>query len=160
MKNLVLIRHGEAAPETNKTDDFERNLTEIGKQDSAKMAAVLLNSVPAPEIFVTSPAFRAIRTAEIFAATFGFDDVNPDPNIYEASAETLLKTVTQLSNDQDIACLIGHNPGISNLLYELTGEIITMATSSWVEIELNVDQWAEASADTGKLLRYRFPKST
>jgi len=157
MKKLILIRHGEAEPETNSTSDFDRNLTDRGKKDAAKMAAMLLNRVPAPEIIISSPAFRAINTAHIFAATFGFDDVNPDAAIYEASAETLLKIVNQLSDDQMVACLVGHNPGVSNLLYTLTGEITTMPTSAWVEVELNAENWAEASADTGKLLQYQHP---
>ncbi|RYE20456.1 MAG: histidine phosphatase family protein [Sphingobacteriaceae bacterium] len=157
MKKLILIRHGEAEPETTGKSDFDRDLTERGKKDAAKMAALLLNKVSPPEIIVCSPAFRAINTAHIFAATFGFDDVNTDAAIYEASAETLLKIVNQLSDDQMVACLVGHNPGVSNLLYILTGEITTMPTSAWVEVELDAETWAAVSADTGQMLQYQYP---
>lgn len=156
MKKLILIRHGEAEPETTKTNDFNRDLTLAGKQDAAKMAAMLLNHVVAPDLIVSSSAVRAINTANIFAATFGFDAVTPTAEIYEASAETLLKMVNQFDNAHEIICLIGHNPGVSNLLYHLTGEIITMPTSAWVEVELNTENWAEVS-NTGTLLQYHYP---
>ncbi len=157
MKKLILIRHGAAEPETSNKSDFDRNLTDNGKKDAAKMAALLLNKVSRPEIFVCSPAFRAQNTAQIFAATFGFDNVYPDAAIYEASAQTLMQIVHLLSNNQAVACLVGHNPGISNLLYILTGEIITIPTSAWVEVELDVENWAEASTESGKLLQYQYP---
>ncbi|MGI4750917.1 MAG: SixA phosphatase family protein [Janthinobacterium lividum] len=152
MKKLILIRHGEAEPETNKISDFDRDLTNAGKQDAAKMAALLLNNITAPGLIITSPALRALNTAHIFAATFGFDDAVVNDKIFEASAETLLKIVTQLDNEDEVVCLVGHNPGVSNLLYYLTGDITTIPTSSWVEIELTVDSWAEVSNNTGTLL--------
>ncbi|RYY22738.1 MAG: hypothetical protein EOP41_06940, partial [Sphingobacteriaceae bacterium] len=120
MKKLILIRHGEAEPETSRTDDFNRNLTVSGKQDAAKMAALLLNKSDFPNHMISSTAVRALNTAHIFAATFGFDDVTTEVQIYEASAETLLKIICQLSDAHETVCLIGHNPGVSNLLYLLT----------------------------------------
>lgn len=157
MKKLILIRHGAAEPENNTISDYDRTLTDIGKSESAKMAAILLTKLPAPQIIITSPAFRALDTAKVFMATFGYNDVFQDPAIYNATADTLLNIVCQLSNDQEIACLVGHNPGISNLVHLLTGKIMTMTTSSWVEIELNVESWAEATADSGMLLNYQYP---
>ncbi len=157
MKKLILIRHGEAIPKTTPIEDFDRDLTDTGKQQSAQMAARLLNSIPTPNMFVSSPAIRALNTAHIFAATFGFDEPVINPKIYEADAETLLKIVNQLNNDFEQVCLTGHNPGISNLLYYLTGKITTMATSAWAEIELNAENWAKVSIGTGTLLQYQQP---
>lgn len=157
MKKLVLIRHAEAEPETGSISDFDRNLTNAGKKDAAKMAAILLNNTPVPEIMISSPAARALETAHIFAATFGLDNVKTEPKIYEASAETLLQIINLFDDRYNIVHLVGHNPGISNLLYKLTVEITTMPTSSWVEIELKADSWVQISADSGILLQYQFP---
>ncbi len=157
MKKLVLIRHAEAEPETSSINDFDRKLTSAGKKDAAKMAAMLLNNTPVLEIIISSPAARALETAHIFAATFGFDDVKTEPKIYEASAETLLCIINLFEDKYDVVHLVGHNPGVSNLLYKLTTEITTMPTSAWVEVALEADSWAEISADSGILLQYQFP---
>lgn len=156
MKKLILIRHGEAEQQTEIIKDFDRDLTDAGKQNAAKSAAMLLNTIAAPDIIITSPAVRALNTAQIFAATFGFDRVQTNPEIYEAKAETLLKMVNKLNHEHEIVCLVGHNPGVSNLLYYLTGEVTTMPTSAWVEIELDTESWAEASIKTGNLLQYQY----
>lgn len=157
MKKLVLIRHAEAEPENGSISDFDRNLTNAGKKDAAKMAAILLNNTPVPEIIISSPSTRASETAHIFAATFGLDDVKTEPKIYEARAETLLQIINLFDDKYDIVHLVGHNPGVSNLLYMLTAEITTMTTSAWVEVELKADSWTEISADCGSLLQYQFP---
>lgn len=157
MKKLILIRHGEAEPETTKTADFDRDLTFTGKQATAKMAALLLNNVTAPDYIVSSPAIRALNTAHIFAATFGLDQINTDSEIYEANATTLLKIISLINNDRDVVWLVGHNPGISNVLYNLTGEVTTMPTSAWVELDLIAENWTEVSINTATLLQYKFP---
>lgn len=156
MKKIVLIRHAEAESETSSISDFDRNLTNAGKKDAAKMAATLLNNTPVPEIIFSSPATRALETAHIFAATFGLDNVKTEPKIYEASAETLLQIVNLFDDKYNVVHLVGHNPGISNLLYKLTAEITTMPTSAWVEVELKANSWTEISADCGILLQYQF----
>lgn len=155
MKKLVLIRHAEAEPETN--SDFDRKLTDAGKQDAAKMAAILFNNTAAPEIIISSTAARALETAHIFAATFGLDEVKMELKIYEATAETLLQIINLLDDNYDVVHLVGHNPGVSNLLHKLTAEITTMPTSSWVEVEVEANNWAEISADSGIILQYQFP---
>lgn len=157
MKKLVLIRHSEAEPETNSNSDFDRKLTDAGKQDAAKMTAILLNNTAAPEIIISSTAARALETAHIFAATFGLDEVKMELKIYEATAETLLQVINLLDDNYEVAYLVGHNPGVSNLLYKLTAEITTMPTSSWVEVEVGANNWAEISADSGIILQYQFP---
>ncbi len=155
MKKLVLIRHAEA--ETEKLSDFERELTVTGKQDAAKMAALLLNKAALPEIIICSPALRALATAQIFTVTLGLEKAETNPNIYEAATGTLLQLINRLDNQNQIVALAGHNPGMSNLLYELTGKITTMPTCAWAEVELHADNWAEVGSGCGKLIQYQYP---
>lgn len=157
MKKLVLIRHAEAEPYTGTQIDFDRPLTNSGKQEAAQMAAYLLTKASVPGIIVSSPALRALTTAHIFSATLGLDDGKTDPEIYEANTNTLLRIVNLFDDGFEVAGLVGHNPGVSNLLYFLTGKITTMPTGCWAEIELEAETWAEVSGNSGKLVQYQHP---
>ncbi len=157
MKTLVLIRHSEAEESSEDLSDFKRTLTNSGKKDAAKTAAVLLKQKILPQVIVSSPALRALATAHIFTEALSLGDVETDSEIYEANVNTLLRVISQLDNQFDTIALVGHNPGISNLLYFMTGKITTMTTSSWAGIELEIDTWAEISSDNGKLIHYQYP---
>ena len=157
MKKLVLIRHAEAKPIDGNITDFERSLTSLGKHQAARMAATLLNNGSKPEIIITSPAFRALTTAQIFVTALGLDDVKTNAAIYESIAETLLQIINQLDNRYQVVAMVGHNPGISNILYHLTGKITTMPTASWAELNLGADSWAEICSGSGELIHYQYP---
>lgn len=157
MKKLFLIRHAEAEPIAEGLTDFDRPLTPSGKQDAAQMAALLLSKGTVPQFIITSPALRALTTAHIFRVTLGLKDAQANPDIYEANADILLEIVNQLDNQCQIVALVGHNPGVSNLLYYLTDKITTMPTCGWAELELEAETWAEVSGNTGKILQYQYP---
>lgn len=157
MKKIVLIRHAEAEASSEKIPDFERPLTISGKQDAAKMAEMLMKKGSLPQVIISSPALRALTTAQIFTAALGLGEAETNPKIYEADENTLLRVIYQLSNQYEIAGLVGHNPGVSNLLYFLTGKITTMPTCAWAEVELQADNWDEVSRDSGKLIQYQYP---
>lgn len=157
MKKIVLIRHAEAEPETENIPDFERKLTVVGKQNAAKMAAYLLNQATLPEAVICSPAIRALTTAQIFTVTLGLEEAKTNLNIYEADTDTLLKIINRSDNQNQIIALVGHNPGVSNLLYELTGKITTMPTCAWAAIALHANNWAEVDRNCGKIIQYQYP---
>lgn len=157
MKKLILIRHAEAEPASGNIRDFNRSLTTSGKRDAAKMAALLLNKGSVPQVIISSSAPRALTTAQIFTTTVGLKQAETNAEIYEATADTLLQIVNNLNEQYNIVALTGHNPGVSNLLYQLTSKITTMPTSAFAEIELEVDTWAEVSSDFGKLTEYCYP---
>lgn len=157
MKKLVLIRHAEAELLAENLDDFDRPLTTAGKQEAAQMAAFLLTKASMPNIIISSPALRALTTAHIFSATLGLDNAKTDSEIYEAHTKILLRIINFLDDEYEVAGLVGHNPGVSNLLHLLTGKITTMPAGSWVEIELEAEKWAEVSSNTGQLIQYQHP---
>ena len=67
MKKLILVRHGKAEDGSPDISDFERSLTSKGKLLSRLVAHKLKAREKSPGILVTSPAFRALETALIFA---------------------------------------------------------------------------------------------
>ena len=111
-----------------------------------------------PQLIVSSPALRTKTTAEIFSDHFLLPDPQLNKSIYEASQQTLLHIVNQFPNEQDFIALVGHNPGISQILYYLTGEAREVHTATTALVNFETDDWASISVDSGQLVYYSSPK--
>ena len=127
-------------------------------QDAAFMADRLKASSQIPQIIVTSPALRTKTTAEIFADHLLLPDPEINKDIYEASRQTLLHVINQLPDKYDFIALVGHNPGVEQLLDYLTGQARVVHTSTIALIDFETDDWASISGNTGKLVYYSSPK--
>jgi phosphohistidine phosphatase len=157
MKKLLLIRHAKAEKETA-TKDIDRPLKYIGMQDAAFMADRIKDEHIVPQTIITSPALRTKTTAEIFTDHLKLASPTSNKAIYEASQQTWLKIINQLPAEYDFIGIVGHNPGVSQILYYLTGEAREVHTSTTALIEFETDDWAAISGDTGKLTYYSSPK--
>lgn len=135
----VVLRHAKAEAEGPDGRDFSRRLSSDGERDAAAAAAWLAAKVgQQPVRLISSPAQRALSTAQIVQTALGASLIT-DPRIYEATPGTLLDVL----NDHDadgIAVLVGHNPGLEQLVALLcegrTGEFRGMTTAgiAWVEV--------------------------
>jgi phosphohistidine phosphatase len=74
-----------------------------------------------------------------------------DERIYEASGARLLEIVTQIEDDADMAMLVGHNPGLEELLETLTGEPQRLPTAALACIEVDIDKWSKCRPGAGRL---------
>ena len=157
MKILVLIRHAQAENNLEETTDFNRPLTTSGKSDAAKMAGQLKKAGTVPQVMISSLALRALTTANIFSNTLNLQEPQTDKKIYEAEVEALLAVINSVDNQNQVAALVAHNPGISDLLYYLTGKMTTIPTCAFAIISFETEHWSEVSLGTGKLLQYSFP---
>ena len=128
------------------------------------MALRLVKQEIIPKQIVSSPALRAISTAAYFADTLNIarSEIVQVKEIYEASASTLLKVINNLSDDSDLTAIFGHNPGLSEIAYQLSDNagLENLATTGMALIEFPFDKWSMVSRGTGKLLLYDFPKNS
>ena len=158
MKKLLLIRHAKATHETGYVD-FERPLQERGLQDAAIMAARLKEKNLIPQILVASPALRTLSTANVFSQHLAVPQPQTNKDIYEATTLSLVKVINALPNEYDFIALVGHNPGMSDVLYYLTRQLQDVPTCAMMLIEFDTDSWMEIIEDAGKLVEYDYPKS-
>ena len=70
-KILFLVRHAKSSWDNEALPDFERPLNERGKKDAPKMATRLKDKNIIINAFISSPAKRAKKTAELFIKEFG-----------------------------------------------------------------------------------------
>lgn len=161
MKRVILVRHGKAVP-FGYEDDFTRNLSDRGKNDSRLISTLLSKSDIRPDAIISSPAKRAIKTAHIFAETLDFKkkNITEIQNIYEGlTTSEFLELIQELPENIETVLFFGHNPGFyyfaSNLLEDFQND---MPTCSAVGIEFNVESWNEVEARTGKMAFHYVPK--
>ncbi len=118
-RTLYVFRHGEAAPGAADLDDEFRPLTEKGRGDVARFGAILGRTPPT--IVWCSPATRTRETlAGLTASTapIAFPTVF-EARIYEASLDALLDVLAETPPETRVAALVGHNPGVSDLVRTL-----------------------------------------
>ncbi len=160
MKTVVLIRHAKSDKKSKKTRDIERPLSKRGNKDAPLMGKVLKNLIT-PELIITSPAVRALRTAQSIASEYNMNGntIQSNPELYLESRSTLLKTLKQTSNDYNTVFVVGHNPGLTDLINYLSLETIdNLPTSGAFAISFDTDSWENIDTGSGKLLFYEYPK--
>ncbi len=156
MKKLLLIRHAKAEKESLGID-IDRPLRYTGIQDSTFMAERLIEQSIIPQIIISSPALRTKTTAEIFADNLKLPNPEFNQAIYQASEQTWVKVINKLPNQYDFIAVVGHNPGISQILDYLTGEMREVHTCTTALIEFETDDWSTISSDSGKLTYFSWP---
>jgi phosphohistidine phosphatase len=67
MKTLFLIRHAKSSWDDTTLPDKDRPLNDRGRRDAPKMGERLAKRDVKPDLILSSPAVRALRTAEIIA---------------------------------------------------------------------------------------------
>jgi phosphohistidine phosphatase len=161
MKRLIFIRHGKAEDGSLKSIDFERSLTTKGKDVSRRMAAKLKEKIKAPGLLVTSPAFRAIETALIFASEY---EINPEKIIissdiyYRFNEKTLLNILKDVGEEVDTVTLFGHNPSFTQLSDFLSDEACyNIPKSGIISLRFNTATWSGIKPGTGKPELYYKP---
>ena len=74
-----------------------------------------------------------------------------DHRLYAASASTLRAVLSETEDSADEVLLVGHNPGLEELLQDLTGELAQMPTAALARIVLDVKKWSKLRDRSGEL---------
>ena len=148
MKTLLILRHGKAEKGSH-LPDHDRPLTDRGERQSVAAGERLRQEGLVPDAILTSTADRAKRTAELAAEACGFQgEIEIRDELYLAESKRLLDVVRGLPAKNRVAMIVGHNPGLENLVSELTGVHHTLGTGCLVAFELEIPSWLHAGAGT------------
>lgn len=157
MKKLIFVRHAKAEPEEELPglSDFERSLTPGGKRVAKQMARLMLKKEPSPGLIISSPAFRAIETAMIFAgeAKSAYDSIVLSSSLYfNANLDKLVKILETVSDDVKTITLFGHNPAFTDMPDKLSQTGCgPVPKTGIVCITFEVDKWTDITKGSGKL---------
>src|SRR3712207_4042833 len=145
MKTLYLLRHAKSSWANATLADFDRPLNERGKRAAETIGNYLKANSITPELILCS---TALRTRETLAIVTQAAELNSEPRydqrIYEASCSRLVEVISQIENDRNVVMLIGHNPGLEEILLLLTGKRQEMATGTLARIVFDTMSWTTA----------------
>lgn len=154
MKRIIFIRHGRAEDSDPEISDLERSLTIRGKSVSRQMARRLKEKDNNPGLFITSPAFRALETAFIFADEFSVkpESIRIDSNLYYKSGiKHLLELLKTIDDNTDSITMFGHNPAFTEMPDRLCMRGCEFLTkTSIVCISFPALRWEEIKVGTGR----------
>ena len=122
LRRLVVLRHAKSAwPE--KVADHRRPLAPRGLRDAPAAGRALAEADCLPDLALCSTAVRARRTWELASAQWGTPPpVRYDPRLYGAAVPDLMAAVHETPREVETLLLVGHNPGLEELVLELAGD--------------------------------------
>ena len=145
MKTLLLVRHAKSSRDDPALSDRERPLNDRGQKDAPVMGQRLAKRHVKPDLVISSPAVRAVATAQAMAREIGYElrDIAIDERLYASTADALLAVVQSLDKKAACVMLFGHNPEMTELARCLSGEISDMPTCAVAELRYDVKSWRE-----------------
>jgi phosphohistidine phosphatase len=157
VRRLVLLRHAKSAWPDG-VPDLQRPLNDRGRRDARAAGQWLRENVGGLDAVVCSPAQRTQETWALVTAEL--DDapsVVLDDRVYAAEPEELLDVVRDLPDAAGTALLIGHNPGVLELVELLGGQEREMRTAS-IAVLSWPGTWADTAVDGARLDAHATPR--
>jgi phosphohistidine phosphatase len=144
MKLLSILRHAKSSWSDSSLEDHDRPLNKRGLRDAPRMGVLIREQGLVPDTILSSTARRARETALAVAEAAGFpDDVRFTRHLYGAEPHTYLEAVRALPDATAHVLVVGHNPGIEELLALLVGTTHTLPTATLAVVELPVERWSD-----------------
>ena len=155
MKTLLLFRHAKASRDDSGIPDHDRPLKPGGKKNAKQIGRLLREANLVPTLIVSSTALRARKTASKAAKQMDYPRaIELSDRLYLSTPQDHLQVVQSLPDQEDRVMLVGHNPGISQFLSELTDTATELSTADLAQIELPIKHWADvAKCDGGKFVK-------
>lgn len=144
MKTLLVLRHAKSSWKDPSLTDHDRPLNTRGQRAAPRMGQLLAHRQLVPDVVLSSTARRAHETATLVTEACGFhDEVETRPGLYLAAPSEWLTVLGNVSNHSQCVLVVGHNPGLEELVLLLGGEHQQMPTATLAQLELPVDSWSE-----------------
>ena len=161
MKTLLILRHAKSSWNSSERSDHDRPLKKRGKRDAPRMGRLLHDENLVPDAILSSTARRAADTARLVAESSGFDgEIRFIEALYLAAPEAYLRALRKLPDEIITAMVVGHNPGMEDLLETLTGTFERMPTAALAQVALPLDHWSQLTDETeGDLICLWLPRA-
>jgi len=160
MKTLFLIRHAKSSWDDTALPDKDRPLNDRGRRDAPKMGDRLARRDVKPDLILSSPAVRALETAEIIAKKLDYRRKNivVDDRLYAVTADDLLDVVHKLGDELERVMLFGHNPELTELAHRLSSKITNMPTCAVAEFTFDAKSWSSIGKAKPAKVALDYPK--
>jgi phosphohistidine phosphatase len=168
MKRLLLLRHAKTEA-SNRGGDHARELVQRGRDDAAVICTWLQTNDLRPDHVLCSDASRTRQTLACIQPALAADaEIAVSGRLYLAEAETLMHEIWTVPENVQTLLLIGHNPGLHELAYGLTGKATrqlrsalmgNFPTAAMAVLTFDITAWSAIAAGGGTLERFVTAKS-
>jgi phosphohistidine phosphatase len=161
-KNLIIVRHAKSTWDYENISDIDRPLKLSGIHNAYEMARRLKINRNIPEFLITSPANRALHTANIFLSIFElpYDRLKIEPQFYARGTKEILTCIKSLPSDLNKVMIFGHNPDFSELArYFAKQPFLELPTCGVVSFSFECKEWADIHSENQKAESFDFPKN-
>jgi len=164
MRELWLLRHGKSDREVA-CADVDRPLKPRGRRAAQRLGEWLNEHRSRPDLIITSPARRALNTAQLVSDALGLhDQPTQEPRLYFQGIDAIKHVLAECPTTTKRILLVGHNPDFEELLTDLIGEDNLpdaeklLPTAALARLEMP-DEWNELKTDCAKLIDILYPKT-
>jgi phosphohistidine phosphatase len=169
MKILSLLRHAKSDWHDARARDFDRPLNARGRKGAAVIGRHIHQAgFPCARI-IASPAARCTETIELASQAVGQSyPVIWDRRIYLASSAILIDLLQEQQDAAGSLLMIGHNPGLEDLIFDLVPDdgssplrdIVEekFPTATYAVMELAIDTWADVAPGCARLIHLTRPR--
>lgn len=165
-RELLLLRHAKSDWDSGSLTDFARPLAKRGRNDAPKVGSWLYREGLVPDHVVSSPAERARQTALKVCKRLDLkkNRIVWEARLYEAGVPELLGVLANCPGEAATVLLIGHNPGLEDLVRHLAGEDLEipadgklMPTATVARFEMP-DDWRQLDPGSAHLVSMTRPR--
>jgi phosphohistidine phosphatase len=161
VKRLAILRHAKSSWDDPHLEDFNRPLNDRGWKAAKRIGRELEKRGVTFDLVIASPAARVRETIDGLREKLKLDvEIRFEPRMYGASEESLFEIVSEIRESANAPLLVGHNPGLQQLILGLTRDHPDhlrsrveekFPTAAFAAIELPARRWIEAKASSGKI---------
>ena len=168
MKTLTLLRHAKSGWDDPVARDFDRPLNGKGRRAAALIGRQMRQLSLSFDHVLASPAARVVETVAEVESGYG-RALAPtwDKRAYLASSAMLLDLVRETDEAHASLLLVGHNPGLEELVLELVPDLSgglrdsveeKYPTATLAEMTFAATRWAEIAPGDATLVRFVRPR--
>jgi phosphohistidine phosphatase len=158
-RTLVLMRHAKSDWSGDETD-LERPIAARGRRQAKEAGQWLDEHLADLDFVVTSPAKRARSTWQVAGGECRHRPiVETDERIYRLEDRDLLAVLRDIDDDISSTLLVGHNPGLDELVARLSGERVDMVTSSLAVLRFS-GRWRDLAKGSCQLEAFGRPPAS
>lgn len=157
MKKLYLLRHAKSSWINPFIKDFERPLNKKGLKKINNVYDYFIKKNINIDKILSSSAKRALETANIFKKNSNIKNIEETEELYNAQASKIENIILETDDSINSLMIVGHNPGLNLFAYELLDFSKNIETSSFLEIDLNIDSWRDLSKKVATLVEFYTP---
>lgn len=144
MKRLLILRHAKSSWKHPDLRDHDRPLNKRGKRDAPRMGRLMREEGLMPELAFCSTARRARVTLKRALKEGGIDcEVRLDPDLYLATPADIVELLRDTPEPSSRVLVVGHNPGMEDLVQALTGQEVTFPTAALAVVDCDCATWTD-----------------